>query len=170
MGIGVIVHGFIDCLGYGPQANTQRVFDHNNKVIAEIPESDPELLFIRDMFSVQPFRTSTDVEVPQYESQVIHFAGSYKNMYLLDAQWVKRFESILSKLCWFRAVAYLEFGLLRYEWEVDHKDIGDQYDLIPPVPPKRWSFQCSQIKTKEISMIDAIDGPLDKSHHKNKNV
>ena len=30
--------------------------------------------------------------IPQYQHQVIHFAGEYKNMYVLEADWVRKFR------------------------------------------------------------------------------
>jgi hypothetical protein len=38
-----------------------------------------------------------DRHVAQYENHVIHFAGDYKNMYLLEADWVRKFEAVLSR-------------------------------------------------------------------------
>src|SRR2546426_3154599 len=115
MGIGVIVHGFIVCPGWGHQVEDQRVFHHNKKVIEQLPVSDPEWPFLtRSMFSMLPLRTAVELCVPQYESQVIHFAGSYKDMFLATPEWLTKFEGLLSRLCWFSAIATI--WSQKYEW------------------------------------------------------
>src|SRR5262249_5236424 len=90
MGIGVVVHGFIEFVGSGRQPEWKRVFRHNRRVINSLPVSDGEWPFMpRVMFSVLPLRPSLERCIPQYENGLIHFAGDYKNMYLLEADWVR---------------------------------------------------------------------------------
>jgi len=166
MGIGVIVHGYIECPGYALAVETRRVYRANRRVILGLPVSDPEWPFItRDMFSVLPLRPSWDRRIAQYENQVIHFAGDYKNMYALEADWIRKFEALLSRLCWYRAVVMLEFSALRYEWEVSFDHIGDRYRGNPPRPPTEWSFQCYRIERHPLRLGDAIDGSLASPHH-----
>lgn len=165
MGTGVVVYGYIDCPGYGWQVQDKRVFRHNRRVLKSLPDSDPDWPFItRNMFSVLPLRPSVSRCIPQYESQVIHFAGSYKNMYVLDAAWLHKFESLLSKLCWFEAVAMVDFSRLRYQWSVNMGDVSPGYSANPPVPPAHWAFSCTQW-AEEPAPSTAIDEQFESVHH-----
>jgi hypothetical protein len=167
MGIGVVIHGYIDCPGYAHMTETKRVYRANRRVILELPLSDPGWPFItRDMFSVLPLRPSMDRQIPQYEHHLIHFAGDYKNMYHLEADWGIKFEKLLSRLCWYRAVVMLEFSSLRYEWDVDFKHIGQRYLGNPPLPPTEWSFQCYGIERKPLALRDAVDGSFTSQYHR----
>jgi hypothetical protein len=166
MGIGVVLHGYIQCPGYAHMAENKRVYRANRRVILGLPLSDPIWPFItRDMFSVLPLRPSMERQIAQYENHLIHFAGDYKNMYILEADWVCKFESLLSRLCWYRAVVMLEFGGLRYEWEVPFKHIGERYLGNPPQPPTEWSFECYRVDRKPLTSREAIDGPLNSPYH-----
>jgi len=110
MGIGVAVHGVVKFPGWGNQAPSVRVLRHNRNVIRSLPALDPEWPFItRSMFAFAPYRPALDIAVPQYELALIHFAGSYKNLYLLSDDWIQKFETILGRLCAFRAIVYNEF-------------------------------------------------------------
>jgi hypothetical protein len=166
MGIGVVIHGYIECPGYAYTAETKRVYRANRRVILGLPVSDSEWPFItRDMFSVLPLRPTWDRRIAQYENQLIHFAGDYKNMYVLEADWVRKFESLLAKLCWYRAAVMLEFSALRYEWEVPFDHVADRHRENPPRPPTEWSFQCFRMEQEPLSIGEAIDGPLSSPHH-----
>jgi len=166
MGIGVIVHGYIDCPGYGWQPEDKRVFHQNRRVIRRLPESDSEWpFFTRNMFSMLPLRPSLERCIPQYEDQVIHFAGAYKNMYIIEAEWLTKFERLLSNLCWYSAVAIVDFSKLRYEWSLDISSVADQYRHDPPVPPREWSFQCFQLDSQAIAHKEAIDGTFESPYH-----
>src|SRR5258708_2631938 len=107
MDVGVVVHGIIKFPGCASQAPSIRVFRHNRKVIRSLPALDPEWPFItRSMFALAPSRPANAVTVPQYEVALIHFAGSYKNMHVLPTAWIRKFESILARLCCYEAVVY----------------------------------------------------------------
>jgi hypothetical protein len=164
MGIGVILHGYVDCPGYAYTAETKRVYRANRRVILGLPVSDPDWPFItRDMFSVLPLRPTRDRQIAQYENHVIHFAGSYKDMWVLEADWVRKFEALLRRLCWYRAVVML--GTLRYEWNVSFDHIGGRYRENPPRPPTEWVFQYYRMEARSLSASEAIDGPLTSPHH-----
>jgi hypothetical protein len=105
-----------------------------------------------------------DRQIPQYDHQVIHFAGDYKNMYILEADWIRKFEEVLSRLCWYRAVVILEFSSLRYEWEVAFKH-WDRYMANPPLPPTEWTFQCFRMEQKPLAEPEAVDGTIASAYH-----
>ena len=147
----------------------QAPYRANRRAIRALPLSDPDWPFInRELFTVQPLRTLLELQIPQYESYLIHFGGTYKNMYILQAEWIAKFEKLLSRLCWYRAVVLLEFGALRYEWNIDFKQVGDRYLRDPPEPPTEWSFQCFQSQRNPLDMREAVDGPLDSRYHTKK--
>ncbi|WP_165073763.1 hypothetical protein [Paludisphaera rhizosphaerae] len=166
MGIGVIVCGYIEWPGYAGSPAGKRIYRANRRAILSLPASDPDWPFItRDMFSALPLRATRDRRIAQYENHVIHFAGDYKNMYRLEADWVRKFEALLGRLCWYNAVATLDFCSYRYEWIVPFDHIDDRYYSDTPRPPTEWSFQCYHIDCQPIPTDEAIDGPLDSLHH-----
>ena len=166
MGIGVVIHGYIECPGYAWQAEDKRIYRANRRVILGLPVSDPEYPFItRDMFSVLPLRPTLERRVAQYENHVIHFAGDYKNMYALDADWIRKFEAILSRLCWNRAVVTLDFSSFRYEWTVTDWNQKFAYRSNPPRPPTHWSFKCYRTELRPLAAGEAVNGTLASPHH-----
>jgi hypothetical protein len=161
MGISVVIHGFIETSGVGRDERTQRVHRHNCEVIGALPEFDDEWPFItRSMFSIPVLGSSQDValRVPQYESIVIAFGGSYKNMYLLEADWIRKFEHLLSRLCWDGACVYNDFSGISYTWDVDVKEMIKNRAQDIPCPPTKWSFKYKRLKTEDVAMSEAIDG------------
>jgi hypothetical protein len=157
MGIGVVVHGIIESPGWASQETSVRAYRHNRRVIEALPQSDSEWPFItRSMFSILPLRPSFDIRIAQYETAIIHFAGVYKNMYHLDADWVRKFERLLARLCWTRAIVYNEFSCIFHKWDSDWPTESFMHD--PPIPPKRWTLTCGQIKVEPITFAGAIDG------------
>ena len=159
MGISVTLCGFVECPDYR-MVNGRRIYRHNRRTLLELPDFDetwPALT--RTMFSAVPPRISLDRHVAAYESQILSFGGSYNNMYRLDAAWMEKFERLLARLCWFRAVVMLDFTALRYEWEVDwmhHKG----YCENPPLPPASWRFRCVDYEQKWVDPQEAIDGGI----------
>jgi len=163
MGIGVVIHGYISCYGFINQPDVKRVFRHNQRVLKQLPNPDPEWPFLpREMFSMLPLRTDQRLGIPQYEHQIIHFAGDYKNMYLLQADWVRKFEQLLSRLVWTKAVVMLDFSDLRYEWNVP-PEFDDGFSHDPPIPPTRWTFQSYRIDST--SAGEFVEGLLVSPHH-----
>jgi hypothetical protein len=156
MGIGVVVHGFITAPGWGDQAPSLRVYRHNKAVIRSLPALDPDWPFIvRSMFALSPYRTKLEVSVPQYEHQLIHFAASYKDMHVLEAAWIFKFEAILKRLFATHAVVYCDWSKIRYEWEASWS--SDEFLHDPPVPPKSWTLKCYKCGKAEIQYSEAID-------------
>jgi hypothetical protein len=168
--MGVTIHGFIECpaWGRGPNADRgKRLFRYNSRVIAALPASDPDWPFLtRGMFSVLPLRTAQERWIPQYESQLIHFAGDYKSMIPLEAKWVTKFERLLAMLCWYRAVVIDEFTKIRYEWDVEllSEQTSGYFD-VPPRPPRRWKFRCFKVELQPLPVNEALDGALASEHH-----
>ncbi len=157
MGIGVTVHGVIEFPGWGKQAASVRVFRHNRAVMRSLPSIDPDWPFVTgSMFAMAPYRPTNDVQVPQYEVALIHFAGSYKDMYFLPVTWIRKFETILSRLCCYRAVVYNEFTGIQYRWEAKWSE--ETFLSDPPRPAQIWALKCYEGERKEIPHAKAIDG------------
>lgn len=161
MGVGVIIHGVIESTGFGGQKESKRVYRHNKSVINSLPDiSDTWPFFSKRMFSVLPLRNSMDVHLPQYESLVISFGASYKNMYAPEAEWIIKFESLLKRLCWDRAIVYNDFAAYRYVWKVDSEEGHQNFFHDPPLPPRSWEFTCYKSNYSEVSPSEAIDGDI----------
>jgi hypothetical protein len=109
------------------------------------------------MFSILPYRYSLDFLIPQFRESVIHFGANHKDMYALEAEWVKKFESLLSKLCWYDAEVFTSWGF-KYEWDAIALNYFEQYDHNPPVPPKNWTLKCYKLEEKALSTQEAIEG------------
>ena len=161
MGVSVIVHGFIKTLGLSIDERTQRLHRHNCEVIGALPEFDDEWPFLtRSMFSLPVLGSTQEaaLSVPHYESVVIAFGGSYKNLFVLDADWIRKFEQLLSRLCWDEAYVYNQFSGISYLWEVAMDDTLRNHAQDTPCPPTKWSFECERLNAGEIAMSDAVDG------------
>ncbi len=167
MGMGVNIFGYISCPGYGRQAEDQRVFRHNRRVIEHLPEADSERPFItKTMFSLLPLPKDPDVGIPQYENELIHFAASYRNMFVIEAEWLSKFESILARLCWYSATVINAFAGIEYGWHVDIlKYGGGAYRENPPRPPEHWSFEVRKIERAPVEIKNAIDGTFTSKYH-----
>jgi hypothetical protein len=166
MGNQLLVHGFIACPGWGQQEADRRVFHHNNKVIEQLPISDSQYpFFTKTMFSVLPLRTSLEQQVPQYETHLIHFAATYKDGVTLPADWLSKFESLLSKLCWYDATAICSG--YAYQWAVNRQTADEQFELNPPIPCSKWRFDCIELLERPADKSVAIDGAFDSNHHIN---
>jgi hypothetical protein len=108
------------------------------------------------MFAMGPYRPTYQVTVPQYETTLIHFAGSYKDMFILPTTWIRKFESILARLCCYRAIVYNEFTDIQYVWEAEWS--AETFQSVPPKPAARWSLKCYKRGEKEVPHTETIDG------------
>jgi hypothetical protein len=137
MGLGVTIHGIIEAPAV--ILSDLRVYRHNRAVLEELPEKDPDFLMTRTMFSLPPYHPETGATAPQYDEVPIHFAANYKEMLLLPAAWIHKFEQLLMKLFWHRAIVYHEFVGIRYLWRPSE---GFQHD---PLNPKNCVLTCQGI-------------------------
>ena len=169
MGIGVVVHGFIQCPGHGHMAEARRLHRHNRRVIRSLPVSDPEWPFItRDMFNISSVRTSVERCVPQYENLLISFIGEYKNMYLLEAAWVEKFEQMLKRLCWDRAVVVAGFSQTSIEWSIGDSGLRDRLLASVPSPPDTWRRRAFRLDHVEVDLATVVDGDLGYANHRSR--
>ena len=170
MGISVVLFGYITYSALAFRDTWEHVHRHNRRVLRSLPRSDENWPFMtRSMFSIPPLRRTPELRVPHYETGLIHFAGDYKDMFHLEADWVRKFEDrLLSRLCWNDAVVTVENPGLRYEWRVpipDFKQYWEQTLRDPPTPPARWMFRCLNMNEEPIEADEAIDGELASPYH-----
>jgi hypothetical protein len=135
----------------------------NCAVINSLPATDDEWpFFTRSMFSVPELGSDQDsvrgLRAPYYESIAIAFAGSYKNMYLLDAAWIRKFERLLSRLCWMSARVYNDFGSVVFTWDVDHDGVMQMLQSESASPPTRWLLTCKGLNRQELKVDGIVDG------------
>lgn len=120
-----IVYGCIKDIG-GSDPERRRV---NRASILSLPRSDNFPLVCQEMFSlpaVVPGHIS-------YQTEVIHFGGSYKAIEYEWAQWIREFEQLLGKMYWHSAVVHLETelaGTHSFYWDAsNNQHIPDTGDL-----------------------------------------
>lgn len=167
MGIGVIVHGFIECPGQRWDVSDKRIYKHNRRVLDSLPLEDDWPYLCRQMFSALPMRSKDGlVGIPQYENSVIHFAGDFKDMYRPEQEWLDKFEArLLARLCWFRAEVYSTWMDARLIWETDIGEVVKRYQQIPPRPPETWSFKCLKRTEEEVAPSHVLGRSFSSRYH-----
>ena len=161
MGISIAIYGHIECPPYQHCLNGPAIYRQNRKAILGLPAFDdtwPALT--RNMFSRVPPWIEAKRRVPTYQSDIISFGGSYKNVYLLEVGWIEKFELLLSRMCWNNAVVMLDFCRFRYEWEADG-EAWEGYRENPPRPAKSWRFRCLRTEIEDFDPREAIRGDFD---------
>ncbi|MEM1368395.1 MAG: hypothetical protein AAGG02_10325 [Cyanobacteria bacterium P01_H01_bin.15] len=81
------------------------------------------------MFSQLPLNFQYHIDT----FQVIHFAGSYDEMYGFYEGWVTEFETLLGKLSWFEAVAFQSYTGHRVEYLARDHEVGNE-----AIPTASW--------------------------------
>lgn len=87
----------------------------NRRVLASLPAGDAWPFIGRDMFSC-----CQEEGAGLFQTQMIHFAASYKAVEYEWALWVAEFEALLKRLYWASAVVHLETelnGTHTFRWE-----------------------------------------------------
>jgi hypothetical protein len=88
----------------------------NRKVMLTLPTADDWPYLSREMFSLPRLQLGHD----NYHTQVMHFGASYKAIEYEWAQWMAKFEDLLSRMYWVSAVVHLETelsGTHTFTWE-----------------------------------------------------
>lgn len=76
-------------------------------------------LLCREMFSMP----GEDVFSGTYQTQLIHFAASYKAVEYEWENWLKQFEALLKSMYWVNATVHLETelsGKHTFHWQAEH--------------------------------------------------
>ena len=136
MGYQTVVYGIIESY---PNFSEERLYaDWNKAVILNIPEEDEFPFLVKDMFSI----TERNKVSLDYHFQIIHFGASYKEVESNWDTWLNKFEALLSKLYWARAVVYMEAELVgnyKYEW-LANLNHSRNSDGILSQPISSWEF------------------------------
>lgn len=116
-----IVYGIIrhNPLGNDFKARVQR--RTNIMAIQALPEmvDDEWSLLSREMFAMP----GEDVFSGTYQTQVIHFAASYKAVEYEWEHWLRQFEALLKNMYWVSATVHLETelsGKHTFSWHSEH--------------------------------------------------
>lgn len=125
-----IVYGVIR---YVPAADpfSARVHRRTNwSAIQSLPlgVDDEWPLLCREMFSMP----GDDVFSGTYQTQLIHFAASYKAVEYEWEQWLRQFEALLKSMYWVSATVHLETelsGKHTFNWNAEHGHSPSDSDL-----------------------------------------
>ena len=88
----------------------------NREAMLCLPFGEAWPFVCQEMFSIPDI----DNLNTNYHTQVMHFGASYKAVEYEWEQWVKEFESLLSKMYWVSATVHLEtelYGIHTFIWE-----------------------------------------------------
>ena len=136
MGHETIVHGCIQGSTF-TTSEYRKLQNFNIEVIGKLPTKDEYPFLSKSMFSIpgQIYDEGT------YRSQVIHFGGSIKGLEFGDEKvWIEKMETLLKKLYWFSAVAYIETemdGEYKYSWLAENV-IPNSYSSENPRTTNLW--------------------------------
>ena len=135
-----LIYGCIVGSTYMP-AEYRTLQIRNLEVIEQLPlEFDGYPGICRAMFSAPPQEAMRG----GWESQVIHFGGSFKDIdsgYSELATWIEKFERLLATLYWLEAVIHLKtelMGELKFDYE-PAEDISELYVSGTPTPTNKWT-------------------------------
>ena len=148
MGVAMIFVGYIQEAwpGNGGE-NEQRqwkaklfseIMSQTDQVISALPEADEWPPLSRGMFGWPPPGPSYFT----YESRVIHFGASMKNVDFVLRDWLDKFESLLRKLAWEEAYVRVEQGYIgpqEFRWTPSRKWIEDLKEGHV-IPITEWEF------------------------------
>ena len=133
-----IIYGFIQGAEW-MSSDFKKLHRLNRQVIEALPETDTFPFLTRGMFSVP----GDEPHQGTFRSQIIHFGASMKEVEFEWRKFLEKFEALLRKLFWFKAVMNLHSeiaGEERYEWTVDANQIV-HFFKDPPLPPVKWFFE-----------------------------
>ena len=121
-----IVYGVIRDAASGDPDFLTRSRLLNTAAILDLPDDDDFPYMTSSMFSLPP----DFPEQGTYQTQVIHFAASYKAVEYEWEAWIQKFESLLRKMVWVSATVHLETelsGRHTFSWEANgsHHFPGD---------------------------------------------
>lgn len=126
MGIEVMYYGYVSWRLSDVQKN-QLILDHNRGIISSLPDSSTRADFHRQIFQVPPACNENGSPLPWYREAAIPFAFSYKNAYVLEAEWIAEFEKLLGNLYWSDAVLHNSFSGDSLHWRNESMNLGREH-------------------------------------------
>lgn len=125
-----VVYGVIRHLPSSNEMDARRERRNNLASVQCLPtgiEDDMSLLR-REMFSM----AGVDLFSGTYQTQVIHFAGSYRAVEYEWENWLCQFEALLKSMYWVSATVHLETelsGKHTFNWQAEHGHTPSDADL-----------------------------------------
>ena len=130
-----------------PKDVTQiKIFEHNEKVLNELPEVDEWPPLTKKMFSITD--NSQYLEYgPNYAygGRIIHFGANFKSIEGEWKEWKSKFENLLTKLLWQDADVHFKTeytGIQTFTWAIDLKkwslSQGSEFEIIKR---EYWDFE-----------------------------
>ena len=144
MGTINIIVGHIQETWYasGDEENRRLLLEANRRVIESLPTNDEWPPLLCGMFSFPPDgRRSPGT----YRSRVIHFGGSFREIWREWDAWLYKFEELLRRLYWESASVHLTTELIghhSYFWHAT-TEAEAGFTASPPQPVQEWKFEGS---------------------------
>lgn len=118
--------------------------NHNQEVLDNLPIKGDWPYLVQGMFYLPKEFQKT--EQTSYWGRMILFGGSFKALEDEWAEWITKFESLLSQLIWAEAKASLITELFpeqTCDWQITNDYFSRLCDSSVPLPPshKDWSFE-----------------------------
>ena len=84
--------------------------------MSKLPSADDWPYLCREMFAIPQIELNID----NYQTEVMHFGASYKAVEYEWNQWMKKFEELLNNMYWVSAIVHLDTeltGMHTFTWE-----------------------------------------------------
>lgn len=145
MGMATRIYGCIVEYGLLQGALQQSVYDHNERIINEIPLMDPYPPISRTMFAITSAPPDDTGPILSYSGRIIHFGANVKSLEYDWKEWKSKFEDLLTKLLWLSADVHFKpeyADIQTFKWRIDllkwQITAGTQ---IESVKPEYWEFE-----------------------------
>ncbi|NVK63238.1 MAG: hypothetical protein HWE22_01575 [Flavobacteriales bacterium] len=139
MGMTTFIYGVIEEYGLNHHRKYE-VYDHNEKIISELPTSDSWPPLSKEMFSI------TKGEILEYSGRIIHFGACLKSVEYEWLEWKGKFESLLKEMYWLQAHVHFKTeytGVVSFEWRMDLNKWSIGSGQIDPIKEEYWEFEDS---------------------------
>lgn len=125
-----IVYGVIRHVPAGDEFTARLQRRSNWSAVQSLPlgVDDEWPLLCREMFSMP----GDDLFSGTYQTQLIHFAASYKAVEYEWEHWLRQFETLLKSMYWVSATVHLETelsGKHTFNWNADHGHLPSDAEL-----------------------------------------
>jgi hypothetical protein len=153
MGIRSFVFGYIEEAWPGARsngspghaqllANNARAIErHNEEILSSLPTQDGWPPLVKQMFAWSP----ADAPMINYKTRPIHFAASLKEVDWDLRDWMDKFESLLRRLYWEKAVVHFHAAYLgehRFTWRPSQQWVDKLTNgVLEPIT--QWEFEGS---------------------------
>lgn len=108
-------------------------------MLRHLPGKDEWPPLIKTMFGI----TGPTAREGAYDHDLIHFGATLKGLDPDEAAaWIAKFESLLTRLFWFRATMHIDwiFGNRLFHWQADSEQVRRFVWDGVAATPNRWTF------------------------------